>query len=259
MEIKKEDNIFTTVTYKKFDITFISVYHNKRDVSINKIKKIINESDMKKNCYLLEMDKNKTKLEVRKYNSDQTTKSIIDEIKKREKSLNLPLNTCVKGWDIRQSILTQKYQNYLYHGNFYNDTIRIFEYYINKLKPRKITNNTLSDKLRDYINFKYKQVIEHNRQRIQHQINLLNPIISQYSNIHDVKIKDIIKKDNSSREKFNMIWSLIQGMYTEYSDLYILEMIFKKDINTNYYVIVGDYHYRDLLNLIKQMIQHNII
>jgi len=56
-----------------------------------------------------------------------------------------------------------------------------------------------------------------------------------------------------------MIWKIIQGMYAEYSDLYILEMVLKKDIKTNYYIIVGDYHYRDLLNVLKQIIEHKII
>ena len=90
-------------------------------------------------------------------------------------------------------------------------------------------------------------------------MNLLHPILSKYPNIYNVKIKDIIIKDKSTQEHFNMIWKLIQGMYVEYSDLYILEMVLKKDIKTNYYVIVGDYHYKDLLNVLKQIIEHKII
>lgn len=259
MDYIKENNSYsTTLSYKKYKIIFVSVVHNKRDIPVKKLKKIISESEYKNICYLLEVDKNKKKLEVRKYNGDQTTKFVIDEILKLEKLYGIPLKTCMKGWDIRQSILTQNYQDYLYYGDFRNDPIRIINFYIDKLKPRFINDNNLDKKIKDYLNIKYKQVIDYNRQLIFHQLNILKPILSKYKDPNNTIIKDIIKEYNNTWENFKSIIFTLQRMYAEYSDLYILEMVLKKDINTNYYVFVGDYHYRDLLNVIKQMEQHKI-
>lgn len=240
--------------FKKYKIKLISTLHNKKDLSENEIIQLINESDEKKICYLLETDYRKSKQEIRKKFGDLTTTIFIREILKKEKETSI--KKCIKGWDIRQSLLTQKNQDLLYH-NYANMKFSMIEnYYLSIIKPRIIEDSNININIKKFLDHNYNQMVNHFKHLIMININHIKNIIKKedYNMLNGLLLKKYQIKDN-----LLLIQSLLFQMYAIYSDLFLLENILKNDIDKNYIIFAGEFHYNDIITLINHMKKDNII
>jgi len=242
--------------YKNYNIKLVSTIHNKRDLNIDEIKSLIDDSEKRKTCYLLETDFRKKKNELRKPFGDFTSKIFVREIVKIEKNTNM--KKCIKGWDVRQSILTQKNQDFLYY-NFFNLPYGAIEnFYLKQLKYKNLNDKNIEKNIQIFLNHNYNQMINHFNQLIKIELNKIQNTIKQKSNdLNNILIKDIIEKNNVSNN-FNMIKKLLMEMYAIYSDLFTLENIFKKNIDKDYIIFVGSFHFNNLINLINHMKKDNL-
>ena len=107
-----------------------STRHDENQLSYENLRKIAYEPHKEaKVCYLIESNKKLKKNEYRNPNhGDFTTKKILLFLKKEYKELYK--NLCIRGWDVRQSIIGQRWQNKLYHKPYDITVGEIINYYI---------------------------------------------------------------------------------------------------------------------------------
>ena len=177
-----KNNIFEFI-YNNRNIKLISVKHNERNISIDLLKKLLNESKYKKICYLLETDYRKNKIEIRKNFGDYTSKQFMNFLLKEEKESGV--KKCVKGWDVRQSILTQNNQNQLYNYFYELPFGSLPNFYLNKLEIRQVEND-IEKKIKIFINHNYKESINYYKKNIKIIIDLIYIKIKNEKNCFDV-------------------------------------------------------------------------
>lgn len=242
--------------YKKHTIKLISVLHNKRNISSDMLKKIVDESNKQKTCYLLETDYRKNKVEIRKRFGDHTTNQFMNLLLKEEKENNI--KKCVKGWDIRQSILTQNNQNHLYSYFYKLPYLSIEKYYYQKLNVRNVENKSIEKKIKNFLQHNYKEVINQYKKKIMYDISFINNIIKNEKNIQNLRIIDIIKKYQTTKNIFDNLSKLLFQSFAIISDLFLLENILSTNINTNYIIFMGEFHFQDTINFINLMKKDNL-
>lgn len=267
------------------NILFISTFHNKRDIDINKLKKILDLSNIEKVCYLLETDYRKNKMEIRKKFGDHTTTQFMNELLKEEKKSGI--KKCVKGWDVRQSILTQNNQDYLYQY-FYNIKFAELYFYKEKIEKLKIQNKN-NTKVLDYINFNHKHVKDTNLNSLnlylidsKNKINAYrndNNYIQNFSNgykLNEMQKKDLIKFHNKdyksqkisdiiryypdSKNSIEIIRNILYQTFAQIADLFLLEkFIFDEKRNSSDIIFMGAAHFKNLVQHIKLMKKYSLL
>lgn len=249
------DNLFQ-FQYKNHFIKLVSVRHNKRDTSVDTLKEMVDYSNKRKTCYLLETDYRKNKIEIRKKFGDHTTQQFMGLLLKEEKETKV--KKCIKGWDIRQSILTQEYQDYLY-GMFYKLPFGIIEnYYLPKLVERKVKNKNIDKNIELFINHNYKQSVNHFKRMIENELNNIKNIIKKENNYNNIEIFNLINKYKNTKKNFEILSNLLFHSFSITADLFILETVLSTNINTDYIIIMGEFHFNDTINFVNLMKKDNL-
>lgn len=250
------ENIFE-FKYKNKSIKIVGVLHTERGISVNNLKKLLDESNQTKTCYLLETDYRKNKMEIRRKIGDQTTDQFLNILLKEEKQSGL--KKCVKGWDIRQSILTQNYQNHLY-VYFYNLSYNsLGNYYLQKIKEiRKVQNINIEKNIKIFLEHNYKQLANHYSREINNKLYHIHQIVKNEENLQIKTIYNLIKKYPKTKDMFKGLSNLFFESFAMVSDLFTLETILSTKINTNYIIIMGKFHFTDIINFINLMKKDNL-
>lgn len=248
------ENIFE-LNYKNKSIKLLSVRHDRRNIDVDILKNLLDQSNKQKTCFLFETDFRKNKIEIRKNFGDHTTKQFMNLLLKEEKDKGI--KKCIRGWDIRQSILTQKYQDFLYQMYYKIPFITIENFYFNKLNIRKVENKNLDQNIKLFLNHNYNQSINHFKNMIFRNINIIKKIIQPTD--YNLQIFQIFQKYNNTKNVFDDLSKLLFYSYATISDLYLLENILSNNNDTNYIVIMGEFHFNDTINFIKYMQKDNIL
>lgn len=267
------------------NIILISTLHDKRDINIDRLKSLLDLSNKEKVCYLLETDYRKNKTDIRKKFGDQTSTQFMNFLLREEK--NSKIKKCVKGWDVRQSILTQNNQSFLYQF-FYDLSFRELYYYKEKIHELKI-NNKNNTKIINYINFNYNHVKTSNLKSLEiFLIDIQNKImayrndknyINNFSNAYKLndkkkqelikfynndyklqKIKDIMKYYPDSQKSIEIVRNILYQTFAQFADLFLLEhFIFDKKRNTTDIVFMGKAHFDNIIQHIKLMKNNSLL
>lgn len=244
--------------YNNYNIKLLSVRHDQRNINFNDMKKLIDESNQRKVCFLLETDYNKNQIQIRKKFGDFTSQQFMNLLLKEEKQNNL--KKCVNGWDVRQSLIKQQYQDYLYTNGFYKLPFEIIEkYYLTKINFKKINNKNINNNIKLFLEHNYKQVINHHKYLIDNELNVIKNVIKNEQNYKKLSIENIVSKYNKLKNNFINIVVLLRQLYAIYSDLFILEKILRTNIKNDYIIILGEFHFNDLINFIKHMQKDNLL
>ena len=242
--------------YNNRNIKLISVRHNVRNIDIDLLKSLLDESNKSKVCYLLETDYRKNKMEIRKNFGDHTTEQFMRLLLNEEKKTKI--KKCIKGWDVRQSILTQNNQDHLY-SNFYNLPFNsIHNFYFQKLEERVTQNNDLDKNIKIFIDHNYKQAINHFKKSINNELYHIHKIIKNEKNFMMLPIKTLIQKYNNTKDMFKKLSKLLFHSFAVISDLFLLENILSKSIKSDYIIIMGEFHFNDTINFVNLMKKDNL-
>lgn len=237
--------------YKNYSIKLLGVSHNQRDIDIRTLKRLLDESNKRKTCYLLETDYRKNKTEIRQKFGDHTTEQFMSLLLKEEKKTGI--KKCVKGWDVRQSILTQNNQNHLYSFFYKLPFGSIENFYYPKLEERNIDNLYIEKNIKIFIEYNYKQVVNHYKKLIINDLYHIKQIIKNEEKPEIKTIYELIKKYNSTKIIFQNLSNLLFHSFAIISDLFLLENIFSKKIKNDYIIIMGEFHFNDTINFINLM------
>lgn len=242
--------------YKNHSIKLLRVLHNQRDVDIETLKKLLDESNKRKVCYLLETDYRKNKIEIRQKFGDHTTEQFMSLLLKEEKQNGI--KKCLKGWDIRQSILTQNNQTHLY-GFFYKLSYNsLGNYYLYQIKERKVLNENIDKNIKIFIEHNYNELVNHYKKLINNDLYFIHEIVKGEENVQTKTIYDLIKKYPDTKEMFKKLSYLFFHFYAMISDLFLLETVLNSKISTDYIIIMGEFHFNDTINFINLMKKDNL-
>lgn len=259
------------VTYKhnNREIMLIGVNHIKRGITHENIQQIINIGNKKRKvCYYIEFDKRLSKKEIRgriQTTGELTTKIIMSYLKKEFK--HVWENICIKGWDIRQTLIGQQYQNILYSNKIYNQTIgSILTNYIYKIpKKHKINLSKYSIHIGKTLQKNFDNQETYHRLRKQDEYSLFDWLYNEinkfikfqkqhdkptklWSNFTLGELRDIFK----AKDIDNFIQSL-RKVFANYSDLVLLENILQKENKMNYIIFQGLEHYNNTKILMRDL------
>lgn len=225
-----QKEITSKFKYNGKTIFFICVKHHVPilDSTLRTIKKWMERSDM---CILLELDTRlsfKQITEIKQFYEASTTK-IVNEFKST-------INPCIKGWDIRPSILGENAQNNLY-GTDRKGTPHFFRMSLGDIENAIIKPQNLlqkKDLYRQFIGLKKKI-----------NVNVWN----KRSLLSYDKDKDI------PHDWLVNLMHTLRIVYKDIADSYILKLINKSNyIDNNIVIIVGDTHYNDMIKKFNQWV-----
>ena len=221
-------------------IIIIPTTHDRLDITNENLEKITNKADELPNlCYLVESDYRFRKNDIKKLkHGDFTTKRILKFLKEKYQRERYN-NICVKGWDIRQSLISQKYQNKLYHSPLNLSLGEISKNYIKKFPIRKGKNKYLNKEYEKLINTQIKECA------LEIIINKIKTVQGEKFKWEPITMKQLYTDKNIKTNLDDLIYNL-QVFFAKYSDLYILEKILDKDNNSNYVIFVGANHFNNL-------------
>lgn len=243
------------LSYNDKEILIVGVHHNEKGLTINEMRKITDYANTKRNvCYLLELDERLNKHQLRNVRKgDFTTKHLLPQLKRIYG--NLYSSICLKGWDIRQTLLTQQVQNVLYHNPTSLTMGQILEKLINKIPNNKqIDSKKYDKKVYNYINSEYKQ-------KYNTRDNFIN------GGMFDWIILEHINKQNYTKKWHQLTLIEIKGInkqiegfiehlmkiFMRLSDLRVLEKILEKNNKMNYIIFVGRNHFNNLQIHLKNL------
>lgn len=248
--------------YNDKHIQIIGVKHNKLGITHVKLKKIVDYVETTRNiCYLLELDKDMTKGKIKsiKSHGDFTTKVLIPKLKSMSGSIYN--NLCIKGWDVRQSMIGQNMQNKLYNQP---NTLSLDEIF--NLIPRIEIKQTFymknktkfSKQIQNYIEKEYKEIQNKNiflgKNKIFTKIvqDLQNKFKVDWNVIKKWTINNINNINNTKFKKdINNLLKTLWIIFMKISDMYILQKILLSQ--SNYIIFVGQAHYDNLKKHLKAL------
>ena len=274
-----------TYTHNNREIILIGVNHVEKGITHENMREIINIGHKKRNvCYLIEFDKRLQKKDIQgtvRVTGELTTKIILPYLKKEFK--HVWDNTCIKGWDIRQTILDHKknkldkrkigqiYQNILYSDKIYNETIgSIATNYIQKIpKEHKINLSRYSKHIAKTLqkNFDNQETYHNFREKDEHSLfdwlYLEIPKFNHFQKHYKKSTKPWDQyKLGELRNNFDpwflpkdidQIVKKLRKAFANYSDLILLESILEKDNKKNYIIFQGLEHYNNTKKLMKDL------
>lgn len=271
-KILKGGGNFVKYNHNNREIILIGVNHYTNDLTEDDMKKISDYVNTKRNvCYLIEFDKKLTKHNLKgkiKTTHEYTTKIILPYLKKAYS--HVWDNLCIKGWDIRQSLLTQNGQNLLYSPYIINQTLNVIIHLTDKLpNNHKIIKSEYTNKIGNYLQeqFDNSETYHNLRKKDRNTLNnYLTWLIDEskryneykrqrnesYKNYLDYTLKDmqVITQTNKHVEQFI---TYLRLAFVNYSDLIVLEKILKKNNNTNYVIFQGLQHFENIRHHLKQL------
>lgn len=248
--------------YNNKNIIILSVNHDKLLINVDKAKELLNYDNV---CYFLETDYRKNNQELKKPIGDKTTDFFIKYLSKYEIQKNI--KKCIKGWDIRQSILTQQYQDHLhnYKGFLNLNMKQLKEQYIDKIpNENKIVYNINNKIIEQYLNYQYQIIIKSYKNYIELLFEKLKEVITKYfimTKIYNNHINNFILKSANDKNIQNRIYEIneyLKNFYANYSDIYLLEQLFYNNKNSNSIAFVGAYHF-DFLQMHITNIKNDIL
>lgn len=242
--------------FNEKELLIIPTDHTKRELSIEDLKKIVDIGETKRNvCYLLELDKRLNKNEIRRLKKgDFTTKMLMPYFEKAFKEMYY--SKCIKGWDNRQTLIGQEYQNKIYH-NAENLTLgEIVTKYINRFpKLKKIDLSKYEDKIGKYLDNEYKNIFTNNGITNGGVFDWIYENIKKNvgDNWGNITIKEFMSYHPMTKRAGIDLINNLRIYLMALSDLEVLEKILEKSNKTNYIIFVGYKHYENMKNHLKNM------
>jgi len=258
-----------TYNHNNREIILIGVNHLERGITMNDMREIIQMGNKKSNvCYYIEFDKTLTKKQTLgkiPNTGELTTKIIMPYLKKEFR--HVWNNMCIKGWDVRQSLIGQKNQDILYSQKIYNQTVgNIITNYIEKISIKhKIDLSKYSinignflkrnfDDEKTYFNFRKQDgysgfdwlYMEVNKFiKYEQNLNRRTKLLNNYTL---GELRKIFKQEDID----NLINNLRKA-FANYSDLILLENILQKNNKKTYIIFQGLEHYNNVKNHMKNL------
>lgn len=253
--------------YNKREIMLIGVNHEEKGITRENMKEIIDIGHKKRNvCYLIEFDKRLLKKDIQgtvRVTGELTTKIIMPYLKKEFR--HVWNHTCIKGWDIRQTLIGQKNQNILYSNKIYNQTIGYIlinyikkipnEHKINLSKYSKHIGKTLQE------NFDNQETYHNLRQKDDNSLfDWLYNEIPRFIEFQRQQNAPIKRWDNYKlselpfkRKDINAFITDLQKAFANYSDLILLENILQEKKEKDYIIFQGLEHYNNTKKLMRDL------
>tara|TARA_B100002049_G_C16082508_1_gene377904 strand:+ start:2762 stop:3910 length:1149 start_codon:yes stop_codon:yes gene_type:complete len=273
-----------TYTHNNREIILIGVNHVEKGITHENMREIIDIGNKKRNvCYLIEFDKRLPKKDIRgtvRVTGELTTKIILPYLKKEFK--RVWDNTCIRGWDIRQTLLDhekkneldkckigQMYQDILYSDKIYNETIgSIATNYIQKIpKKHKIELSKYSNHIGETLqnNFDNQETYHNFREEDDNSLfdwlYLEIPKFNQFQKNSCSRTKPWdqyqlgeLRNNFGNKKKYIVHFvKMLRKAFANYSDLILLESILQEDNIMNYIIFQGLEHYNNTEKLMKDL------
>jgi len=260
------------VTYKHNgrEIILIGVNHLERGITMNDMREIVEMGNKKRNvCYYIEFDKRLTKKQTLgkiPKTGELTTKIIMPYLKREFK--HIWNNMCIKGWDVRQTLINQSNQDILYSNHIYNQTLDYIKInYIKKLPVefdldlRNYTDdigNFLQKKLNDKETYFRLRTIDPNDSLFNWLCFETHKYVKHFNlpkHWANYTIREIINFPELKTEIQNIenfIFNLRKS-FSNYSDLDLLKNILDKNNKKTYIIFQGLEHYNNVKNHMKDL------
>ena len=252
------------------ELILIGVNHERRDLSFNDMKEIVDIANKKRNvCYLIEFDKRLTnhQLKGRIPNVQEMTTKVIMPVLKREYKETFS-NLCIRGWDVRQSLIGQQNQNILYSKRIYNSPLGHINQYISKIpNSHKINSKLYEPKIAKYLQSKFDDPETYFRLRKQdnkmdnlwkwimketnNYVEFLKQNNNPYKKVEEYTLKEL-RKVFKPRDIDALVTHLLKT-FANYSDLIVLERILQKNNNKTYIIFLGLKHYENIRQHLANM------
>lgn len=241
MQLLTKTANYTIFQIGQRELTLIPVLHDNK-IPYEILEEIVQYSNKKRNvCYLFEVDQ--------RLGVDDINKQITGDITSVMLLSLLRPSDCIKGWDIRQTYLSQTVQDYIYNDIGLLPLGYIWEKCIAPLNNVRITN-VRNIALETFglttANGSFEWVLQNLKQNNNYNIHVdwrmikLNDIFSNASTSHEIK-----------RAVSDMIYHIRQS-WANVSDLDLLEKVLQEK-SMNFYIVMGYNHYNNIVEYLNRL------